>query len=173
MSSPDESDGPEWAELEPNLREREETAAGLARQVRIQFAAGKSTGEVSDWLQQNGMSADQAKAFLAALADAERQANAGKLEIKSGPWDFGGVFAPRESSLAKRSERKAQREKSRKVAVSEPDPAFDLGGDCYTQAQVRDRQRAPAIPPYLWIAIACAIAAILSGLCLLVGIAFL
>jgi hypothetical protein len=142
MSSPSESDeAPNWAELAPNLREQEHAAEAVARQVRIMFAAGKGVPEVSDWLRRIGLSAAEADAFLAALAEAEQQAARGKLVIRSGPYDFGGVFAPREDPAEKRRERKAHREKSKRLAQTEPDPAFDLGGDSYARVLAREAQR--------------------------------
>jgi hypothetical protein len=145
MSSPSESDEvPNWAELAPNLREQEEAATAVARQVRIMFAAGKSLPDVRGWLQQIGLSAADADAFLAALDAAEQEASRGKLDLTSGPYDFGGVYAPREDPLEKRRERKAHREKSKRLAQTEPDPAFDLGGDSYARVLAREAQRPEA-----------------------------
>jgi hypothetical protein len=142
MSLPSESnETPNWAELAPNIREHEEAAAVLARQVRIMLAAGKDASAVAAWLQQVGFSAVEAEDFLAALLEAERQASRGELVVSSGPWDFGGVFASRDNPTDQRRARKARREKSMKLAATEPDPAFDFGGASHAQVLARVAQR--------------------------------
>ncbi len=97
------------------------------------FASGTGVAEVSIWFQQIGLPAGEAEAFLAAILEAERQASRGEPVVTSGPWDFGGVFALRDNPLEKRRERKARREKSRRLAETEPDTTFDLGGDSYAR----------------------------------------
>ena len=142
MSSPSESDeSPNWAELAPNLREQEGAAAAVARQVRIMLAAGKNMMEICTWLQQIGLSIGEAEAFLAALAEAEQKAAQGELVVTSGPWDFGGVFAPRDNPLEKRRERKTRKEKSRRLEEAETNPALDFGGASYAQVLAGESQR--------------------------------
>jgi hypothetical protein len=128
------------------------------------FAAGKSVPEVSDWLRRIGLSAADADAFLRALAEAEQEASRGKLVVTSGPYDFGGVFAPREDPLEKKRERKAHREKSKRLAETEPDPAFDLGGDSYARVLAREAQRPEARDRFKrFMVIICALAAVLAA----------
>jgi hypothetical protein len=138
MSSPSESDqGSNWAELAPNLREQEEAITAVARQVRILFAAGKDTSEVCAWLQEIGLTNEQAKAFLSAHAEAERSTSHGESAVTSGPWDFGGVFAPRDDPLQKRRERRERQQKSRRLEA-EPDPTLDLGSASYAEVLARE-----------------------------------
>jgi hypothetical protein len=133
MSSSESDESPNWAELAPKLREQEQVIADLARQVRIMFAAGKNSSEVATWLQQVGLSAAEAQTLMTAVQQAAQQAARGELTVRSGPWDFRGVFAQRENPLAERRERKERREKSRHLAEWGPDPTFDLGGASYAQ----------------------------------------
>jgi hypothetical protein len=127
--------GSNWAQLAPNLREEETLLADLARQVRILLASGKERPEILDWLQIEGLSAEEAQ-FL--LEDCEQ---APTLEVH---WEYEGVlplYLP-DDFLAKRKERQKKRqEKSQRLAESEPDPAFDTTGTSYGQVLVREFQR--------------------------------
>jgi hypothetical protein len=174
MSSPSQADeGPNWAELAPNLREQEDAVAAVAQQVRILFAAGKDASQVCNWLQQIGFSNEEAEAFLAALTKADRQSPPIEMTITSGPWDFGGVFAPRENPLEKRRERKTRQEKSKRLEQAEPNPALDLGGESYAQVVAREAHRKEGgARLFTWIAIAVVSLPILAILVFVVLAAF-
>jgi hypothetical protein len=69
VSSPSEpNEGPNWEELAPNRRDRED----VARQARIKLAAGKSIAQVRSWLEQSGLSPTDVEAILSELTQAER-----------------------------------------------------------------------------------------------------
>lgn len=69
-SSPRESnEGPNWAELDPDLRQRED----LALKARIKMAGGKSISQIQSWLEQSGLSPTDAEAILSELTQAERE----------------------------------------------------------------------------------------------------
>ncbi len=156
MSSPSDIDeSPNWAELAPNLREQQSAVVAVARQVRIMFAAGKTVPEVCVWLQEVGLSNQEAEAFLAALTEAEQKAAPGGSTVTSGPWDFGGVLAPRADSFDKRRERKARQAKSRLLANAEPDPALNFGGGSYAKVvgkEAHRRERGTRL--FTWITVA-------------------
>ena len=56
-----------WGEVNPD-----QIDPALVRQVRIMLAAGKGHHEITSWLRQNGMSADQAGALLGTFAAARQ-----------------------------------------------------------------------------------------------------
>ena len=62
-------DGPNWAELDPNVGQRED----LGRQARLKIAAGWSISQVQSWLEQTGLPPADIDAILSELTRPERE----------------------------------------------------------------------------------------------------
>lgn len=124
----DEPD-PVWSELAPGLRERHEFLTNIARQVRIQFMAGKTESEVLEWLEDQGFSFSTAVEFLARYPRGDLR-----------EWQYELVSFDMAEARERRRERMERRERSRKLAEG-PDQAFAIPDDSYAQVLVREAAR--------------------------------
>jgi hypothetical protein len=91
--------------------------------------------------------------------------------LLSGSYDFGRVFDTLHEQdvarWARKRERSTRRDKSKRLAETEPDAAFDLGGDSYARVVSREGQRAARDARFIWVSAVCLIAAIVLVLILL------
>ena len=121
--------------------DREAFLQDLARQVRIQFRAGKTETEVSDWLQDLGLSAEAADYLVATCPRGETRVDGWIADVLIAQFDFSPMFGRSPDAQDRKRERQERRKKSRQLAETEPDSTFAVPGDSFAQVLARDATR--------------------------------
>ena len=157
----------DWTTFCPDPGNPNAAAEGLHRFVDHLLSSGIPEDTVYERLSALGLPTNYVSAVIAEVQRVRRQQPGGpdsRPVLLSGPYDFGRVFdnlhQQEVARWEKKRERKARHEKSQHLAKTEPDPAFDLGGDSYARVLSREGQRAERDARFIWVTAVCLVAAI-------------